>query len=96
MLNSDDIFQLRLMPTERENDQAYLLGQNAFTLAVSSFGVSLSTKRILLEVCLLVETNMVGVSFNKNMLRYSRISSTIPMKDFIYACDPYDYFMYTT
>ena len=59
MLNSDDIFQLRLMPTERENDQAYLLGQNAFKLAVSSFGVSLSTKRILLEVCLLVETNMV-------------------------------------
>ena len=55
------------MPTERESDQAYLLGQNAFKLAVSSFGVSLSTKRILLEVCLLVETNMVGVSFNKNM-----------------------------
>ena len=58
------------MPTERESDQAYLLGQNAFKLAVSSFGVSLSTKRILLALSLLVGTSMVEVSLNKNPQGY--------------------------
>ena len=62
------------MPTERENDQAYLLGQpltqNPFKLADSSSGVSLSTKRILLALSLLVETNMVKVSLNKNPQGY--------------------------
>ena len=101
LVKSDDIFQLRLMPTERESDQAYLLGQpltqNPFKLAVSRSGVSLSTKRISLALCLLVGTNMVECRSIKICTVLKDIvhkTNKILRKDFIYACDPYDYFMY--